>query len=129
MINKSKRIKKVLYIGLLLLSFSCGGGGENAIPEGVLPKEELIPVIVDLQILESHFQRQFARADVYRDALDSSSNSVFEAHGVTRDQFSESMEFYSQDPDTLFLIYEAALDTINFKVNGPGNAPVTDFPQ
>lgn len=108
--------KQVLYLFILILS-ACGSETVKPIPEGVLQKEELIPVIVDLQILESHFQRNFARIDLYRDALDSSSASVFTNRGITKEMYTSSIKYYAQEPDTLYLIYEAALDTLNFRLN------------
>ncbi|MDA7804017.1 DUF4296 domain-containing protein [Crocinitomix sp.] len=86
-------------------------------PSDILTKEELIPVLVDVQILESHFQRTFSRIDLYRDALDSSTQSIFKDHSTTKAQFDKSLGYYSLNPDTLFSIYEAALDTINFRID------------
>ena len=109
--------KKGLYIlGCVSLLLGCGEE-EYALPDHILDKETIIPVIVDLQVLESHFQRQFARADLYRNSLDSSSVFIFEKHGITKAQFDESINYYSEMPDTLFVIYEAALDTINYRLD------------
>lgn len=110
------QIKRIIPI-LILTIFSCGEEEKEIIPDNVLSKEEFIPVLVDLQILESHFQRQFARVDLYRDALDSSSQSIFEDHKITKADFVISLNHYSNYPDTLFLIYEAALDTLNIRLD------------
>jgi hypothetical protein len=96
---------------------SCGREPVEDLPDNVLQREVFIPVLVDLQILESHFQRQFARIDLYRDALDSSSRFIFEDHGVTKDMFTATVNYYATQPDTLFVIYEAALDSIKFRTN------------
>ena len=109
--------KKIIFIITVFL-LSCGGGNtDTALPEGVLEKEKLIPLIIDLHILEAHFQRQFSRLDLYRDALDSSSFYIFENHGVTKANFSASIDYYATTPDTLFAIYESALDSIQFRLN------------
>jgi len=102
---------------LFALLVSCGGEEVDPRPADVLSKEEFIPVLVDLQILESHFQRQFARIDLYRQSLDSSSQLIFKDHGTTKADFVTSLNYYSGQPDTLFLIYEAALDTINIRLD------------
>ena len=109
-------IKRITIVATLFL-FSCGGEEVYVLPQGILEKEEIIPIIVDLQVLESHFQRNFARTDLYRDALDSSSVSVFENHGTSKQTYTESLIYYAEMPDTLFSIYEAALDTVNFRLN------------
>ena len=107
---------------------SCGAEPVQELPDNILKRDVLIPLLVDLQILESHFQRQFARVDLYRDALDSSSQFIFEDHGITKEKFSNSMNYYSTQPDTLFVIYEAALDSIKFRanVNASADAPRTE---
>ncbi len=110
-----------------MLLLSCGGDTTEELPLDVLEREALIPVIVDLQILESHFQRQFARVDLYRDALDSSSLSIFEDHGITKDKFSNSINYYAAQPDTLFIIYEAALDSIKFRMNASTGADAVEI--
>lgn len=89
----------------------------DELPANILEREVFIPVLVDLQILESHFQRQFARIDLYRDALDSSSQFIFEDHGISKEKFSTSLNYYATQPDSLFIIYEAALDSIKFRTN------------
>lgn len=83
----------------------------------------MVPLIVDLQILESHFQRQFGRVDLFKEALDSSSQSIFLDHGVTKESYERSLDFYTQTPDTLYVIYEAALDTINFRLDRINTIP------
>jgi len=110
-------LQKFFYIVSLSILAACGNSTIEKKPEAIMEKEEIIPIIVDLQILESHFQRQFSRVDLYRDALDSSSASVFKQHGVSKGEFSSSLDYYAGIPDTLFTIYEAALDSIKFRMN------------
>jgi hypothetical protein len=109
-----KRFSLGLFIFLL-------GGCENAtqtdVPANLIKKDKLISLIVDLQILESHFQRQFSRVDLYRDALDSSSSLIYQTHNITKNEFKESVDYYAAYPDSLFIIYEAALDTISYRIN------------
>lgn len=109
-----KRVSLCLFIFLLS---ACENATEADVPAILIKKDKLISVIVDLQILESHFQRQFSRVDLYRDALDSSSNLIYESHNITKNEFKESIDYYATYPDSLFIIYEAALDTISYRIN------------
>ncbi len=97
--------------------FACSGEQQDDVPENLLKKDELISVLIDLHILESHFQRSYARADLYRDALDSSSVSIFKSHNTTKANFEASLDYYALMPDTLHSIYEAALDSINYRMS------------
>ncbi|MBD3638107.1 MAG: DUF4296 domain-containing protein [Crocinitomicaceae bacterium] len=76
----------------------------------------MIPVIIDLQILESHYQRNFQRPNLYQDALDSASYFVFEKHGVEKEQFHSSFTYYSLDLPSMYLLLETTLDSINVRV-------------
>mgnify|MGYP000476130093 CR=1 FL=1 len=87
------------------------------VPEKLIPSEIIIPLIVDLQLLESHYQRTYIRPDLYKGALDSSSHLLFEEYNVTKADFDASFSYYASDRDTIYSIYEAALDTINFRIN------------
>jgi len=110
-------MKHWLIISVLAVLMACGDEAPDPIPADVMEKEDMIPLIVDLQILESHFQRQFGRVDLFKSALDSSSESIFVDHGVDRVIYEKSLNFYAENPDTLYVIYEAALDTINFSLD------------
>ena len=110
-------MKNWLRISALSVLLACSEEAPAPIPEGIMEKEDMIPLIVDLQILESHFQRQFGRVDLFKAALDSSSEQILTDHGVDRSTYEQSLNYYAQNPDTLYLIYEAALDTVNFRLN------------
>ena len=77
----------------------------------------MIVLICDVQILESHYYNRFQRENVYANALDSATFFIFEKHGVTKESFEENLYYYALQPDTLFSIYESALDTINNEIN------------
>jgi hypothetical protein len=111
-------MRKVFYIGLIAL-FSCSDGSQITRPDGLIPTEKMIPLLVDLQVLESYYERVYAVPALFKDELDSSSALLFESYDVTKDQFNSSYSFYASDAVTIYAIYEAALDTINFRINQP----------
>lgn len=94
---------------------------ERPVPENLIAEQHLIPLIIDLQILESHYHRKYSRPDVYKNALDSACFYVYEKHGVSRSQFESSYDYYAEDPEHMFKIYEATLDTINFRITETQN--------
>lgn len=107
-------MKRFLAI-LLITVLACTEETSRPVPENLIPKDKMILLVVDLQTLESHYQRTYGRPDLYADALDSSSYYVFNNHGVTKDQFEKSLDFYSWSSDTLYSIYEGAFDTLLFR--------------
>ncbi len=111
--------KSLLIIAIGLLSCE----QEDQTPVDLIPKDDMIPLIVDLQLLEEHYHRLYSRPDVYYIALDSASGLIFEEYDVTKDQFEESLMHYSTNTDTIYSIYEAALDTVNFRINSNAQSP------
>jgi hypothetical protein len=111
-------MKKTLLLPLIFC-FSCSGEMSVEAPGNLIPIEKMIPIIVDLQILESHFQRQFQRPDLYKKSLDSSSTVIFDSYQVSKGAFDSSYNYYAQDVDVIYAIYEAALDSLNFRISDP----------
>ena len=95
-------------------------------PENLIDKDKLIPLIIDLQILESHYHRTYSRPDVYSEALDSASSFVFADHGVTKKNFEESYSFYAFDIENMYYIYETTLDSINAQISEAGQIQQID---
>lgn len=110
-------MKIYLYIAIFLLIIGCDSEKPIEKPAVILDKAKLISVIVDVQILESHYQAMFQRKEVYANALDSATYFVFENHQINKSIFEDNLKYYSEYPDTLFTIYESALDTINNRIN------------
>jgi hypothetical protein len=109
-------MKKLLFVPFFL-TFSCSGELEkSSAPANLIASEKMIPLIVDLQILESHFQRTYNRPDLYKASLDSSSQLIFDKHQVTKSQYDSSYMYYAKDLDAIYQMYEAALDSLNFAV-------------
>lgn len=83
-------------------------------PENLIDESKMINLIIDLQILESHYQRTFHNPYTYHASLKNSSEIIFEKHQVTSGQFDTSYSYYSFHIDKLYKIYESALDSLNF---------------
>ena len=73
---------------------SCSLNSSEVKPDVFLDKEELIDVIVDLQILESHYHTTYQRSNVYANALDSASFFIFEDHHISKDIFKSNLDYY-----------------------------------
>lgn len=113
--------KKLLYISIILSFCSCKDEAvkEQSVSTDLMSKDELIPLIIDLQILESHYHRVYQRPDAYKNALDSASYFVFENHNTSREEFEMSFTHYSQNVDEMYEIYEVALDSVNLRISTP----------
>ena len=113
-------MKRKLFIGLSFLAlFSCESEWDkNEYVEPDIAREDFIPVLVDLHVIESHYHRLYSRPDIYKEALDSASEEIFNEHGISRTEYRTALEMYSYSSDTIYKIYEAALDTITIRISG-----------
>ena len=111
-------MKVVFFIALLFICFvSCKEDQTELKPSVFLEKEEMVDVLVDVQMLEAHYHNKYQRPNVYANALDSATYIVLKRHNITKKIFKDNLIFYAQIPDTLFVLYEIALDTINNRIN------------
>ncbi len=78
---------KIILALSFLLTMSCNQKTVGNQPEVFLNKKDIIDVIVDLQILESHYHLVYQRSNVYANALDSASFYIFEDHQITKEIF------------------------------------------
>jgi hypothetical protein len=104
----------ILFLSILI---SCQEEVVLDVPLNLMNQEEMIDVMVDIQVLESHYHNIHQRPNVYANALDSASYFIFKSHGITKSIFEENLNYYVLQPDTLFSIYESALDTVNNRIN------------
>jgi hypothetical protein len=108
---------------ILFLGLSIGSCTEEPVkekqeaPEDLLTEDVLIDVLIDLQILESHYQYKYQRPDTYKAALDSACYFVYDKHGTNRQQFESSYDYYALNIDHMYMIYEATLDSLNIQAS------------
>ncbi|MCH2233420.1 MAG: DUF4296 domain-containing protein [Crocinitomicaceae bacterium] len=112
-------MKRLYLIGISFLALiSCDSDqSRNDYVEPDIARENFIPVLVDLHVIESHYHRMYSRPDIYKQALDSASQIIFDKHEITREEYSTALEMYSYSSDTIYKIYEAAMDTITIRIS------------
>ena len=108
---------KYWYIITLFLLGSCNTSSEVERPIDLIPKEDLISIIIDLETLEAYFEQVHKRPVLYKNALDSSSKMVLKNKGYNLSQLESSLNYYAHFPDSIYNIYEVSLDTVNSLVN------------
>ncbi|MGV6860592.1 MAG: DUF4296 domain-containing protein [Putridiphycobacter sp.] len=111
-------MKFIKFIGFLIF-ISCSNQEVNQVeaPENLLKQSELIDLIVDVQLLESHYHNMYQRPELYANALDSATQTIFKKHQTTKEEYKANLLYWTEKPDTLYAIYEAALDTVNNRIN------------
>lgn len=116
------KVTRLLFLSFMGILPACTQESGEEIPENLIPQNQMIPIMVDLQVLESHFQLNYGHAAGFKHALDSSSQLIFQGHGVTREQFESSFDYYAADANRIQPLYVAALDSINFALSALSEA-------
>ncbi len=94
--------KWFFYFSFLVASFSCSTHEQTK----VIPRKDLIPLLVDMHISDAmamnyNINEQFG-------GLDSAIlyNTVLKSYGYTKEEFVQTIEYYSQEPEKLIKIYD-----------------------
>ena len=89
----------VLHILILLLFSGC-----TMRPFGVLSQDKMVDVLLDVHIVEAAIQtldsnsKRIEKQEYY--------NEMFAKHGITKEQFDKSLDWYSHHPNRFVEIYE-----------------------
>lgn len=101
---------KWIYISLILLAFACT---DRSRPEDLIERDAMIELMVDVQIAEALYSGTYQTKEGnvlnYADVF----NPVYEKHGVSRQQFEKSLEWYTQDLDEITEMYDEVIERLN----------------
>ena len=101
-------------VSVLFILFIGCASPEVKIPQNVLTPEQMMPIMVDIHVIEGARNGAIMLGDT--NGIEDYYAKVYEKHGITEDQFKSSFAFYSDNPTVFIPIYEEVLDSL--KANG-----------
>lgn len=101
-------MKFLAFILCLVLIAACGRESVDKFPEpdNLVEKEQLIPVLTDLSIIESVYQVKYIQVSRYSTLLQREADSIFQKYNITREDYENSMEYYSHNQEEMLEIYQ-----------------------
>lgn len=113
-VKKQKKFK-IYLISFFLLFVSCNNKTENQTKEGIIPKDEMVEIIVDLHLADAtinikHFNKRSNSKKIVKYYA-----SVLKKYGYTRLNFDESIKYYSIEPEKLDKIYDRVIQELSKK--------------
>ena len=102
----------LLLAPLLLVLPACQRPEEPLRPADLLPKEQLIPLIADLHLLEAQVEGSRLSPDSSRALYLSEQKNILSKRGVTDSAFQRSYRYYGIHGKDLDDIYGAVIDTL-----------------
>ena len=108
-----RRCLGLVLPALFLLALpACQRPEESPRPADLLPKDKVVQLVVELQVLEARVENSRLSADSARALYLTSQKEIFWKHEVTDSVFQRSYRYYSIHGKDLDEIYAAAIDTL-----------------
>lgn len=101
--------KEYIYFLLICFVLSCTEKATTKIPEGILSEAKMISLLTDIQLIEGAVSKKMIDRAANKKESSRYYRKAFEKHGITRDQFDESINFYTENPKDMQEIYEKVL--------------------
>jgi len=99
-----------LFLAIILLSLiAC----KPDRPEGVLSEEKMIDVLVDMHLAEGVMSVSRVRQQFHYQPARVFYDSIFNHQNITREQFNQSVHYYSKDVNQYDKIYDEVLERLN----------------
>lgn len=106
-------MKKVFLAVLLLILAGCKSEPEP--PEGVIPKEKMISLLIDIHILEAKAASLKMNKDSVRAFFPKVEQRLFEKYGISDSVYYKSFEYYLNDIVQMEEIYTAIVDSLSLR--------------
>ena len=101
-------MKYWILIPLFILA-ACGSK-EVSVPDDVIPAKQMVPILVDVHIVEGARNGALILGDT--NGIEDYYAKVYEKHEITEASFKRSFKFYNGEPELFIPIYEKVLDSL-----------------
>lgn len=102
---------KNLFLILLIFSISCINQGKE--PDYVIPKEDMVEIIIDLHLADGMLSVNEIRQELVRKDTINYYEAILDAYGYNRSDFDTSVYYYSKHIDKYDQIYGEVLNRLN----------------
>jgi hypothetical protein len=105
------KIFKIFLLSWILV----GCSKSNEVPEDIVAKDKLVPLMLDIYLAEVKLSNLKIVRDTAVSIFETYEGYLFEKHNIDREQYMKSMTYYYDHTEELELIYEALLDTLTVR--------------
>lgn len=96
------------------MAFGCKR--DDSLPDGIIPMEQMSPILADLQIAESNVARMNLKSyDSAKVAFQYKQLQILEGYGVDTTLYNKSYEAYARYPSYMEVIYTDVLTILEAK--------------
>ncbi|MGQ9845911.1 MAG: DUF4296 domain-containing protein [Bacteroidales bacterium] len=105
------KIRLVALCSTLFL-FSCKQNSTE-IPEGVISRDSMINIIVDLHLVDAVLQNPMTQSKVGDIPSNNLYKAVMKKYHISKERFDKSMDFYSDNPVMLDSMYDSVIEKLS----------------
>jgi hypothetical protein len=108
-------MRRIFFYSLIVTSifFGCKKP-EVKIPEGVLKKEQMVPILADIHIAQAAAVMNSA-SDTTRYSLSAMTEYILKIHHTSQAQYDSSIAFYTKHPEIMSQIYDNVISELSKK--------------
>jgi len=105
-------IAKILLLIIIAgMLFACES--KEKMPEGVVPKDEFVDILLDVQILEATFKQKSMPDSTRKKLMAENYATLFKKHNITPSLFKFSYDAWASRPDDMIEILNAVAEKTN----------------
>lgn len=75
----------------------------------------MISILKDLVLIEGHLSITYKQIQSYHKIMIASSREVFRKHGITKNDYEKSFDYYAADQEEITQIYSEVLNELTFE--------------
>lgn len=88
---------------------------QSEIPDGVLNRDEMVRVLIEVHILEAKIKKLYLNKDSSQVVYNHYEKMLFDDMGVSKETYDESVAFYVEHLEVYQGIYERVVDSLMVK--------------
>ena len=114
-ISTDKKMKKYFLILLTFLLLSCNHKKEKTAAPDIIPKQEMIQILVDVELAESAISMEQVKSksiDLYSNYY---YNAIFKKYKISQQQFEESLRYYLKKNDDFNEMFVQVINILSRK--------------
>jgi hypothetical protein len=107
-------MKHLILFSFILLLSACKPKSV-AIPETVLPRAEMVSVLVDMHIADAVAETKAQGGANEKELTEQYYNRIYTLHHINKQQFTDSYKFYTANPALMDNLYQEVLTELSKK--------------
>ena len=110
------KIKYFIFLTFFIM-VSC----QNNTEQGVIPKDKMVDILIDMHIYEEAINELSYEKDTLKSLFKMKELEIFESYSVTEEMYRKSYSYYFFNPKELDNIYQVVIDSLSVYQQTKGN--------